>query len=150
MRTLIGACLAALATAAAAHDPLPDAQWCSTGHVVEAGAFAFDAAAIGAYVDCLDHGGCIDPVLAGVCSLRSCGNFDDDYGKTTRLVHSYCHEAEQPHDLTAGSDYGTVRPIVYGPLQFLRRSHHDDYRTAQGVHGVCARCDLAQNEAPSN
>jgi hypothetical protein len=153
--------LACAATAASAHAPLPSANWCSDGLTTIAATFDFSEAEIDAYYACVQAGDCPDPTAddSGICGghLKSCGNFDDDYGKAALLVNAYCSDYAdgpvaprgaktnaQTTNAPTTTDTGTVAAVVDGPQYFLSPYHHAKYRKSTGVHGVCAKCGPAK------
>lgn len=153
MKYLASGLAALFATSAWAHDPLPSANWCQHGQTTVVATFAFGAADVDAYVACVLSGACPDPRSHtqnpndGTCmSLKSCGNFDDDYGKTALMLNAHCDQyadasvAGRGGPPPTGYEAGTVAPVVYGPQFFLSLSHHARYAKSQGVHGVCAKC----------
>ena len=154
MKTLATLLLCCAATAASAHPPLPDANWCSDGLPTITATFNFSEADIDAYVACVQTGDCPDPTTgdSGICGghLKSCGNFDDDYGKAALKANAYCSDyadaAVAPRGATTNTtttDAGTVATVVDGPHYFLSPDHHAKYRKSTGVHGVCAKCGPA-------
>ena len=155
MKYLATLLLASAATAASAHAPLPDANWCSDGLPSVAATFQFGEADIDAYVACVQAGDCPDPTAgdSGICGgpEKSCGNFDDDYGKAALMVNAYCSGyadgAVAPRGATTNATTtgaGTVAAIVDGPHYFLAPNHHTKYRKSTGVNGVCAKCGPAK------
>lgn len=141
-----------LAASAWAHDPLPSANWCQYGQTSTVASFTFTGANITAWVSCVEAGNCPDPrpVNAGTCdSVKSCGNFDDDYGKTALMINAHCSQyadaslAGRGAPPLPGREAGSVAPVVYGPQIFLATDHHAHYQKNTGIHGVCAKCTLA-------
>ena len=158
MKYLAGSLAALLAATAWAHDPLPSANWCAHGQTTTVATFAFGAADVDAYVACVEAGDCPDPrppappagTPTPTCSsLKSCGNFDDDYGKTAFMINAHCDQyadqggvAGRGTTVDLGKEIGTVVPIAYGPKYFTSTAnHHWGYNKFQGVHGVCAKCE---------
>lgn len=153
----LASCLAALVAGSAwAHDPLPSANWCQHGQSTVVATFAFDANDVDEYVACVLSGDCPDPRSHnpnpnnGTCmSLKSCGNFDDDYGKTALMINAHCDQyadaqvAGRGGPPPSGYEAGTVAPIVYGPQFFLSTLHHARYSKSEGVQGVCAKCVMS-------
>ena len=151
MKYLVTGLLALAATTASAHDPLPSANWCEHGQMTVAATFNFTENDVNAYIACVGNGSCPDPrpaVPATCSSLKSCGNFDDDYGKTALMINAHCAQfadtsvAGRPTAGTTNHPTDSVAPIVYGPQFFLSVSHHSRYNKSAGVYGVCAKCVL--------
>ncbi|MDC8010940.1 hypothetical protein [Tahibacter soli] len=161
MKYLASGLVALFATSAWAHDPLPSANWCQNGLATNVASFAFAEADINAWVACVEAGNCPDPrphaqtTPTPTCnSLKSCGNFDDDYGKAALMVVAHCDQyaepvpgttsvAGRPATSSPGQEFGSVAPIVYGPQFFLSTLHHARYKKSAGVQGVCAKCSPA-------
>lgn len=156
MKYLATALLLSAATAASAHPPLPNANWCATGMTVIADTFSFTEADIDAYVACVHDGNCPDPTAddSQICGgrLKSCGNFDDDYGKTALMINAHCSQyaASVPASApalrggatitTVTPDAGTVVPVVDSSSVFTSPNHHQRYHKSYGIQGMCARC----------
>ncbi|HVJ61403.1 MAG TPA: hypothetical protein VM555_01670 [Tahibacter sp.] len=155
----LASCLAALVAGPAwAHDALPSANWCQYGQTAVVTSFAFTGADVDAYIACVASGACPDPRppnqnqnTATCNNLKSCGNFDDDYGKTALMINAYCEQYADapvagrgvPAAPLPGYEAGSVAPIAYGPQFFLSTFHHSRYAKSQGVQGVCAKCVLS-------
>lgn len=137
---LFGLSLAA-ASAAPAHAPLPNVQWCERGEIVEIATFAFPPHMVMAYAQCLRTGACPDPVDTpdSTCTLKTCGDFDDDYGAGTRMAHVQCGQAAAAEGLTPAQQLMVV-PVVSAPLEYLSAHHHARYRASMGLAGSCALC----------
>lgn len=159
MKYLATALLLSAATVASAHPPLPNANWCSTGMTIAAGTFSFTEADIDAYVACVHAGNCPDPTAedSQICGgrLKSCGNFDDDYGKTALMINAHCSQYANAVPATPGApvalrggattntvtpDAGTVVPVVDSMSLFNSPNHHLRYHKSSGIQGMCAKC----------
>lgn len=154
---VMGGLLTLAAAAAQAHAPLPDQNWCSAGQAVPVARFAFSAAQVQAYADCLRTGACAEAgsnanaVARGGssgCDVQHCGQFDDDYGAARRLANSRCSAYARPWQAGHVADWGTVVEVVSTPASYNGASHHTDYRAAEGLVGQCARCEDATAHPP--
>lgn len=138
-RISLGLSALLLAGAAFAHQTLATENWCANGVVEPVAEFTFTAAELGAYKTCL-HGGRCAPGMspANNFDLRTCGQFDDDWGVTKRMAVSHC--AAYSTTSKDGSDFGTVVAEVAGPASFNGADHHKHYSINEGVSGMCGRC----------
>ncbi|HSX61951.1 MAG TPA: hypothetical protein VLF18_17320 [Tahibacter sp.] len=144
LRLLLSACLLAACAGACAHGPAPAERWCSVGVPMNVASFGYSQTDIYDYHSCLETGvNCTSamPPEAG-CTLATCGEFDDDYGKANRLAYNYCATFETS---TSPGGIGSTRAHVQSPQTYLDPSHHSAYQALSGLYGVCQRCVAASN-----
>jgi hypothetical protein len=119
-----------------AHSELPHPVWCEGGTMVEVARFEFGPGALTPS----SSASCPTGLNAGSLA-KNCGQFDDDYKSAHDTGHRYCGSFARPHLLGEVPDAGSVIVVVTSPDSFLRATHHADYTVAQGLKGVCLRCE---------
>lgn len=138
---------------AVAHERLTVPDWCEGGQIRILGSFEFSAQDLAAYAACVRTGSCVDVTVtatpnalgrggadSGSCSIRSCGEFDDDYGVAARLADRHCAAFAFRPNPRRHRDEGSVIPMISSPAQFNLAEHHGDYAFEQGLSGMCAVC----------
>lgn len=114
------------AVPAAAHSPLPTADWCVNGQLSIAGTFGYNGSQLAAEL----HAYCDS-------TPRNCGEFDHAYERATTLANVYCTAYQGP--LGHGGD-GQVIAFVMAPSSYLGQNHHAAYGIPDGLAGYCLRC----------
>ncbi len=132
-------CLALIASPLMAHSELPGAAWCAGGQPTEVASFRFEPGALSARSG---TDTCPGPGDSGNVG-KNCGQFDDDYGRGFHASHRYCATFEYRRRRNEIRDAGSVVVLVSRPASFLRPTHHADYSAAQGLEGICVRCETA-------
>lgn len=127
--------------AAAAHGSILDRQICKRGETVFSENFAFTPEELNGYAACLNDptgADCTTPVpVSVICSIETCGEFDDDFGVAKRMAINYCVAvADQP--VALGESGVTV--TVTSSANFNGPDHHDKYRFREGLGGICWYC----------
>lgn len=168
LSTVLTLCIAS--PTATAHERLPSASWCEGGTLQVLGAFDFSPADLSAFALCLHSGACADPASVpsplrsaapstpaaattgpgndSACSLRTCGEFDDDYGLGARLADHHCAAFRfTPHPRTL-PDEGEAIPVIDAPELFNLDNHHRDYRRHMGLSGSCIVCRATPRLVP--
>lgn len=125
---------ALLAMPAAAHSPLPTADWCEDGQVEVAGTFGYGGDELAAE-------------LRTYCTNvpRNCGEFDHVYERVTALANTYCEAYQGPPGV---GDDGSVVAFVMSPASYLALNHHDAYAIPEGLAGYCLRCRAPRAAQP--
>ena len=112
---------------AAAHSPLPDADWCAHGRVDVVGSFSYDGEQL--YSELAMHY-CPD-------APRNCGEFDHAYERAMTYANTTC--AAYQGSLVHGNA-GQVIAFVMSPPAYLSQNHHAVYDVDDGLYGYCLRC----------
>ena len=143
MRTALIAATACLAAAghASAHSDLPYAEWCKAGKVAYAADFKLTGADIASHCTHDDN-----PTKQRAAGAKQsgvvpahCGQFDPPYSAARVAAGGHCASYALPGPQEQ-ADFGTTAAIVSGPESYLSPAHHEIYRLADGVWGMCAIC----------
>lgn len=123
----------------AAHNPLPDANWCADGRIVTVASFTLHPSIL---ISERDRCGLRDDAYTGDNrGSRECGQFDDDYDLGVRSSGALCGRYSA-NPLGPG-DIGSVIAIITSPDSYLHSDHHRLYRAEDGLAGHCVRCEAA-------
>lgn len=129
-KSIVALGLALLPLTLLAHDDVPNPVWCAGGTMLEVGSFSFDQSVLAP-----------SPEVCGAVINKNCGQFDDDYARSFETTNDYCHGYSRARVAGEIPDAGTVMVLVTSPDSFLSQTHHADYSVAEGVEGVCLRCE---------
>lgn len=129
-------CLCVLTGPLLAHADLPTPQWCEGGTPREVASFRLTPEALAARPGTGTCTGSGDGSAA-----KNCGQFDDDYRRGYDASQGFCGGFERLRRRGEAADVGSVIVLVTSPETFLRTTHHADYTIAQGLEGVCVRCE---------
>jgi hypothetical protein len=130
-----------LSGAAIAHEEALNSGWCSGGQISILGQFKLNKTLLQQFAK----------ESSGVCSqLKSCGQFDDEYGVAFRTAGALCHSFSEA-ELTYKNigDHLSVRAIFHSPatMKNSEANHHDLYSFEQGLEFSCGLCELDNSVA---
>jgi hypothetical protein len=141
--TLLSAAALLISVGARAHSELPSEEWCAQGRPVPVGSFEIFAETLVA--DRERDQTCTGSAAPGKASLKTCGQFDDDYDRSRTKALALCGA----HSGGGTSDFGSVIAVVQSPETYLHEDHHRLYRAEHGLRGICVRCERPVRPLPA-
>ncbi|MGX5172887.1 hypothetical protein ACUR5C_02515 [Aliikangiella sp. IMCC44653] len=130
---------AGVSSTAFAHEEAINTGWCSGGQITILGQFKLNQALLQQFAK----------ESSGVCSqLKSCGQFDDEYGVAYKTAGALCHSFSEA-ELTYKNigDHLSVRAIFHSPatMKNSEANHHTLYSFEQGLEFSCGLCELGDS-----
>jgi hypothetical protein len=141
--TLLSAVALCISLDAGAHSELPSEEWCAQGRPVPVASFEIFAETLVA--DRERDQTCTGSAAPGKVSVKTCGQFDDDYDRSRTKALAMCGA----HSGGGTSDFGSVIAVVQFPGSYLHQDHHRLYRAEHGLRGICVRCERPQRPLPA-